>query len=35
MAFKFENLMVWQHSLDFEEKINNIADTFPAKEFII
>ena len=32
MAFKFENLMVWQHSLEFGEKINNIADTFPSKE---
>jgi four helix bundle protein len=32
MAFKFENLRVWQASLEFGEKINSIADGFPKKE---
>jgi len=32
MAFKFENLRVWQISLEFAEKINSIADQFPKKE---
>src|SRR5688572_26930685 len=32
MAFKFEQLRVWQLSLVFGEKINAIADGFPKKE---
>jgi len=32
VAFKFENLVVWKHSLDLGEKINDLADTFPSKE---
>lgn len=32
MAFKFENLRVWQVSLEFGEKINLLADEFPRKE---
>jgi len=32
MAFKFEQLRVWQLSLDFGEKINVLADVFPKKE---
>lgn len=32
MAFKFEQLRVWQVSLVFGEKINAIADDFPKKE---
>ena len=32
MAFKFENLRVWQVSLEFAEKINLLADEFPKKE---
>jgi len=32
MAFKFENLQVWQISLEFGEKINLLADEFPKKE---
>jgi four helix bundle protein len=32
MPFKFENLRVWQASLEFGEKINSIADQFPKKE---
>jgi len=32
MAFKFEQLRVWQTSLVFGEKINALADQFPKKE---
>jgi len=32
MAFKFEQLRVWQVALAFGEKINVIADGFPGKE---
>ena len=32
MAFKFEQLRVWQVSLEFGEKINTLADEFPKKE---
>ncbi|HEX7905340.1 MAG TPA: four helix bundle protein [Chitinophagaceae bacterium] len=32
MAFKFEQLRVWQASLQFGEEINAIADKFPKKE---
>jgi four helix bundle protein len=32
MAFKFEQLRVWQVALAFGEKINVIADDFPRKE---
>lgn len=32
MAFKFEQLRVWQISLEFGEKINSLADEFPRKE---
>ena len=32
MAFKFEQLRVWQVALDFGEKINVLADAFPKKE---
>jgi len=32
MAFKFEQLRVWQVSLEFGERINSIADEFPKKE---
>ena len=32
MAFKFEDLRVWQVSLEFAEKINLLADEFPKKE---
>ena len=32
MAFKFENLRVWQVSLEFGEEINELADLFPKKE---
>lgn len=32
MAFKFEQLRVWQMALEFGEKINTLADQFPKKE---
>ena len=32
MAFKFENLKVWQKSLDFNDEINNLAKLFPKEE---
>ena len=32
MAFKFEQLRVWQISLEFGEKINSLADEFTRKE---
>ena len=32
MAFKFEQLRVWQIALVFGEKINVLADSFPKKE---
>ncbi len=32
MSFKFEKLRVWEASLEFGEKINTLADSFPQKE---
>lgn len=32
MAFRFEELKVWQHSLQLSNKIDLISDSFPAKE---
>lgn len=32
MPFKFEQLRVWQISLEFGERINELADQFPKKE---
>ena len=32
MSFKFEQLRVWQLSLEFGDKIDTIADSFPKKE---
>jgi len=32
MAFKFENLEVWQSSLEYVDKIYEIANLLPAKE---
>ena len=32
MAFKFENLKVWQLSLDLADDIDNLAQTFPKHE---
>lgn len=30
--FKFEKLLIWQKALDFGEKIDDLAETFPDKE---
>ena len=30
--FKFEELQIWQRSMDFAEDLNVIADAFPEKE---
>ena len=32
MAFKFENLKVWQLSLDLADEIDKLAQTFPNHE---
>ncbi len=32
MAFKFENLRIWQISMELGEEINTLADNFPRKE---
>jgi four helix bundle protein len=32
VAFKFENLEVWQLSLEYSDKIYEISEKFPAKE---
>jgi four helix bundle protein len=35
MAFKFENLVVWQKAMDFDDDINNLVKTFPKDEIYI
>ena len=35
MAFKFENLKVWQKALDFDNEINNIVKDFPKEEIYV
>ena len=30
--FKFENLHIWQKSIDFGENVNSLIDNFPKKE---
>tara|TARA_R110002050_G_scaffold244268_1_gene380847 strand:- start:3387 stop:3626 length:240 start_codon:yes stop_codon:yes gene_type:complete len=32
MKFKFENLRIWQKSMDFGEEITTLARTFPKDE---
>lgn len=32
MAFKFENLKVWHHSLELTDEVDLLAKTFPAHE---
>lgn len=32
MAFKFENLRVWQKALDLADKVDGLTKTFPKKE---
>lgn len=35
MAFKFENLKVWQKALDFDDDINKLVKTFPNDEVYV
>jgi hypothetical protein len=35
MKFKFETLLIWQKGMDLGENMNQIADLFPKKKFII
>ena len=35
MAFKFENLKVWQMSIDYTEAIHNMTRNFPKEELFI
>lgn len=32
MKFKFEKLIIWQKSMDFGEKINELSSNLPEKE---
>lgn len=32
MSFKFENLRIWQKSMELDEEINTLTDHFPKKE---
>lgn len=35
MAFKFENLKVWQKALDFDDEINQLVKAFPKEELYV
>jgi|GEM_PF-6615857 len=35
MAFKFENLKVWQSAVELSGQISELTDTFPKKEFYV
>jgi four helix bundle protein len=35
MAFKFENLKVWQKSIDLSGEIHELTESFPKKEIFI
>ncbi len=35
MAFKFEDLKVWQKALDFDDEINTLVKTFPKDEVYV
>ncbi len=35
MAFKFENLKVWQRSIDLSEEIYELTESFPKKEMYV
>jgi len=35
MAFKFENLKVWNRALEYSEEIHNLTLTFPKEELYI
>ncbi|MFM8740238.1 MAG: four helix bundle protein, partial [Cytophagales bacterium] len=32
MAFKFENLKVWQRAIDLSGEISDLTESFPKKE---
>lgn len=32
MEFKFEKLIIWQITMNFEESVNKLANNFPSKE---
>ncbi|MEZ2334536.1 four helix bundle protein [Mucilaginibacter sp. RCC_168] len=35
MAFRFEDLQVWQKAMDLDEQINQLTKTFPKEEIYI
>jgi four helix bundle protein len=35
MAFKFENLKVWQSAVELSGQISELTDTFPKKELYV
>lgn len=35
MAFKFENLQVWQKALDLTVEVNNLTKSFPKDELYV
>lgn len=35
MAFRFEDLQVWQKAMDLDESINQLTKTFPKEEIYI
>ncbi len=35
MAFRFEDLQVWQKAMDLDEQINQLTKTFPKEEINI
>ena len=35
MSFKFENLIVWQKSLDLSDEVNQLTKTFPKDEIYV
>jgi hypothetical protein len=35
MAFRFEDLQVWQKALDLDEQINQLTKTFPKEEIYV
>jgi len=35
MAFRFEDLQVWQKAMDLDEQINQLSKTFPKEEIYI
>ncbi|MGZ3871709.1 MAG: four helix bundle protein [Mucilaginibacter sp.] len=35
MAFRFEDLQVWQKAMDLDEQINQLTKTFPKDELYV